>query len=67
MSSDGAIDLDRGLPVTHADVEALRRARGLPTPSWLALSWPEIVRLLPPDLRRTRPIANDGWEPFSLP
>jgi hypothetical protein len=64
MAADQNLDLDRDLPVTPEDVEALRRLRA-EAPSWLLLDWRQLQALLPPDVS-TRPVANDDWQPFSL-
>lgn len=66
MDAERALDLDRGLPVTPQDVEALRQARA-GTPSWLLLDWRELLQAIPPAARRTRPLATDDWRPFHLP
>jgi hypothetical protein len=65
VSSDNAIDLDDGHPVTPADVAALRLAR-VTAPAWLSLSWRELSQLLPPAARHPRPAGTDAWQPFSL-
>lgn len=65
MASDRELNLDRDLPVTPEDVEALRRLRA-EVPSWLLLNWRELQALLPTEGLRQRPIANDRWQPFSL-
>lgn len=62
---DWTIDLDRDLPVTPEDIEALRRARR-ETPSWLTLTARELDSLLPPGALDRRPLASAAWEPFSL-
>jgi hypothetical protein len=63
--SEGLIDLERDVPVTREDVEALRRLRA-DVPSWLALDYRELAAILPPDALDRRPVARDTWEPFSL-
>ena len=62
---DWVIDLDRDLPVTPADVAALRQARR-ELPSWLDLDYRELEALLPPDALDRRPTAKAGWRPFTL-
>lgn len=62
---DWLLDLDRDLPVTDADVEALRRA-ARDVSSWLTLDASELETLIPPDALDRRPLARDTWEPFSL-
>lgn len=65
MNSNPSIDLERGLPVTSEDVSALRRARET-VPSWFSLSWREVLQMLPPAARHSRPVATDAWQPFTL-
>jgi len=65
VASDQELNLDRDLPVTPEDVEALRRLRA-EVPSWLLLSSKEIQALIPLERARARPVANDRWLPFSL-
>lgn len=73
MASDQELlNLDRDLPVTPEDVVALRRLKA-ERPSWLLLSSKELLELsrqlhalIPPGRLRSRPIANDHWQPFSL-
>lgn len=65
MTSDQVLNLDRDLPVTPDDVAALRRLRA-EVPSWLLLNWRELQALIPLDRARSRPLANDRWQPFSL-
>lgn len=65
MASDQRLDLDRDLPVTQADVEALRRLRA-DVPTWLSLDWRDLRALIPAAAMDRRPIASDRWAPFSL-
>jgi hypothetical protein len=65
VASDQYLDLDLGLPVTPEDVEALRRLRS-DVASWLLLDSARLQALIPPGGRRTRAVANDRWEQFSL-
>lgn len=65
MASDRRLDLDRDLPVTREDVEALRRLRA-DVPSWLSLDWRDLHALIADDAVDRRAVANDNWEPFSL-
>lgn len=61
----GGLDLDRDLPVTAADREALRRCRSRPRPALLArpelLAWPSWL----PAPRHRRP-THAGLAPFEL-
>lgn len=59
------LDLDRDLPVTPADVEALRRLR-TELPSWFALDWKQIADVVGPSCLDKRPLAEDCWRPFRL-
>lgn len=63
--SDKSLDLDRDLPVTQADVAALRRLRA-DVPSWFLLDWRTLDTLVAPDALDRRPLARDTWTPFSL-
>lgn len=63
--SDGWLDLDRDLTVTHADVDALRRLRA-DVPSWFSLDWRTLSELAGPGALDRRPCARDTWAPFSL-
>lgn len=65
VDSNGLLDLDRDLPVTPADVDALRRLRA-DVPSWLSLDWRTLEALVGPHARDRRPLARDTWAPFSL-
>ena len=65
MSAERLLDLDRDLPVTAADVEALRRLRA-DLPSWFELDWTQIVAIVGPGALDRRPLAEDHWRPFSL-
>ncbi len=62
---DRAIDLDRDVPVTPADVAALRQARR-ELPSWLDLEYRELEAVLPQDALDRRPTAKAAWRPFTL-
>ena len=63
--SDRCLNLERDLPVTPADVEALRRLR-TEVPSWLTLTPEELEALIPPGALDRKPLAKDDWKPFSL-
>lgn len=65
MASEQELDLEHGLPVTPADIVALRRLK-TEVPSWLLLDWRELRALIPYERRRARALANDRWQPFSL-
>ena len=65
MDSEGLLNLDRDLPVTPEDVDALRRLRGA-VPSWFSLDWRTLQNLVRPDALDGRPLARDAWAPFSL-
>jgi len=62
---EGLLNLDRDLPVTPEDVEALRRLRE-DVPSWLSLDWRALQELIGADALDRRPIARDAWMEFSL-
>ena len=62
---EGLLNLDRDLPVTPEDVEALRRLRE-DVPSWFSLHWRVLHQLIGPDALDRRPIARDTWTAFSL-
>jgi hypothetical protein len=64
-SEDHALDLERDLPTTPDDVEALRRLH-TDVPSWLDLSMEELDALLSDAALDQRPLARSTWEPFSL-
>ena len=64
MADEQPIDLASGIPVTGADVAALREARRQ-TPSWFAMSWQELQRVIPP-AAPAKPTATDAWQPFRL-
>lgn len=63
--ADRMLDLDRDLPVTPADVDALRRLRA-DAPSWFSLEWRALDELAGPGALDRRPLARDTWAPFSL-
>lgn len=63
--SDQSLDLDRDLPVTPADVAALRRLRA-DVPSWFSVEWRVLDALVAPDALDRRPLARDTWTAFSL-
>lgn len=63
--SDKLLNLDRDLPVTPADVDALRHLRA-GVPSWFSLDWRALNELAGPDALDRRPLARDTWAPFSL-
>jgi len=63
--SDRQLDLDRDLPVTREDVEALRRLRA-DLPSWFSADWRELEALDNSNAPERRPTANETWAPFSL-
>jgi len=65
MAAEPLLDLDRDLPVTAADVEAQRRLRA-DLPSWFELDWTQIADSVDPGALDRRPLAEDGWRPFSL-
>ena len=65
MDSEALLNLDRDLPVTPADVEALRRLRA-EVPSWFSLDWRTLDDLVGPNGVDRRPLARDTWAPFSL-
>ena len=65
MAAERLLGLDRDLPVTPADVEALRRLR-TELPSWFALDWRQIAEIVGPGALDRRPLAEDHWRPFSL-
>jgi len=65
VASNQELNLDRGMPVTSEDVEALKRLR-TEVPSWLLLDWRDLHALVPPRQASARPLANDRWLPFSL-
>lgn len=65
MDSEHRLDLDRDLPVTQDDVDALRRLR-TDVPSWFSVDWRELHALVAYDAIDRRPLANDAWAPFSL-
>jgi len=65
-SNDNADDLlDFNALVTPQDVAALRRLRA-ESSSWLLTDWRVLAALVPPGALARRPIARDGWAPFSL-
>lgn len=71
MSSRGyaetdAIDLQRDLPTTVEDVEALRRLRR-ETPSWFSLSPAQLETLIPEGALDRRPVTRSDARPFTLP
>jgi hypothetical protein len=63
--ADDSLDLERDLPVTLEDIEALRRA-ARDVPSWLTLEADELEALLPADALDRRPLAQADWPPFTL-
>jgi hypothetical protein len=64
-SDPHALDLERDVPTSPEDIEALRRSRR-EVPSWLSLSPEEIEALLPPGALDRRPPMRDDAEPFTL-
>lgn len=64
-NADDRLDLERDLPVTLEDIEALRRA-ARDVPSWLTLEADELEALLPADALDHRPLAQASWQPFTL-
>ena len=65
MDAETVLDLDRDLPVTPADVEALRRLRRN-LPSWFDLDWRILDQSVPAGALKHRPVASDAWRPFTL-
>jgi hypothetical protein len=65
VDSEGLLNLDRDLPVTAEDVDALRRLR-VEVPSWLSLDWKTLEAMVGPSALDRRPLARDEWPPFSL-
>jgi hypothetical protein len=65
-SDSTPLDLERDVPTTRKDVEALRRLRR-ETPSWLLLSPEAVDALLPADALDRRPTTSPGATPFELP
>jgi hypothetical protein len=65
-ASPDALDFDRDLPTTAEDVEALRRARRIPTglPGWREVEL--LVAALPPAAREQSRKTHEGFEPFEL-
>ena len=65
-SDSTSLNLERDVPTTREDVEALRRLRR-ETPSWLLLP-PEVIDgLLPADALDRRPTTSRQATPFELP
>ena len=65
-SDSTSLNLERDVPTTREDVEALRRIRQQ-TPSWLLLP-PEVLdALLPANALDQRPTTSPGATPFELP
>jgi hypothetical protein len=60
-----AIDLQRDVPTTAADVEILRRLRR-ETPSWFSLSATEFEALVPQGALDRRPVTRPDAHPFTL-
>ena len=60
------IDLERDVPTTAEDVEALRRVRR-ETPSWLLLPPDVVESLLPAGALDRRPTTSANATPFELP
>lgn len=59
------LDLDRDVPTTAADVEALRKARAIPTEEpWVVVQ--RLIDALPPDARRQSRETSDGWQDFEI-
>jgi hypothetical protein len=61
-----AIDLERDVPTTADDVQALRRMRR-ETPSWFPLSPAELEALAPDGALDRHPVTRPTARPFSLP
>lgn len=59
------LDLDDGLPVSPADIEALHRARGLGQPD-LRAYLEFLARIPPPSHEQLRRKPGPHGEPFSL-
>ena len=65
-SDSTSLNLERDVPTTREDVEALRRLRQ-ETPSWLLLPPESLDALLPADALDRRPTTWRGATPFELP
>ena len=61
-----SLNLERDVPTTREDVEALRRLRQ-ETPSWLLLPPEALDAILPADALDRRPATSRGATPFELP
>lgn len=66
FADDGIIDLQRDVPTTAEDVEALRRLRR-ETPSWFLLSPAEFEALVPEGALDRHPVMRPDARPFMLP
>jgi hypothetical protein len=65
-SDSGAIDLERDVPTSPDDIEALRRLRS-ESRSWFSLTPEQIEKLLPGGALARRPAERGDLEPFTLP
>ena len=65
-SDSTSLNLERDVPTTREDVEALRRLRR-ETPSWLLLPAEAVDALLPIDALDRRPTTSPGATPFEFP
>ena len=66
LADDGIIDIQRDVPTTPEDVQALRRLRQ-ETPSWFALSAAEFEAILPEGALDGHPVMRPDARPFTLP
>lgn len=65
-SNQAPLDLERDVPTTQGDIEALRRLRR-ETSSWLLLPPEAIDALLPAGALDRRPTTSPRATPFELP
>jgi hypothetical protein len=66
FADEGVIDIQRDVPTTPEDVEALRRLHR-ETPSWFSLSPAEFEALVPEGALERRPVMPRDARPFRLP
>jgi hypothetical protein len=64
-ADEGLIDLQRDVPTTPEDVEALGRLRR-ETPSWFSLSPAELEALVPEGALDRHPVTRPDAQPFTL-
>jgi hypothetical protein len=65
FADEGVIDIQRDVPTTPEDVEALRRLRR-ETASWFPLSPAEFEALVPEGALDRRPVMRPDARPFML-